>query len=121
MTESKQKYFQKALDWANSRSISELKANHEDFDPPKSFVNKSTDQSVQADMSFKLNGKTRYFSEIALKTEKVQSLVTKWKLLSMMASMKGGKLFLLAPKGHKMFTEKIVERYNINAIIYSLS
>ncbi len=120
MTDTKEQYFQKAIDWARTKSISELKANHEDFEPPKSFTNRITEEVVQADLSFKLNGKTKYFTDIAVKTEKVQALVTRWKLLSMMASMKRGKLFLLAPKGHKMFTQKLVEQHNINAIVYSL-
>ena len=63
-------------------------------------------------------GRKSYF-EIALKTEDVRRRISKWMLLSTMALMKGGKLFLFAPKGHKTFAEKVVKKHLLNAeIIY---
>ena len=120
MYEEKLKYFDKAINWLSGKLYSELKSFHTEHENPSSFNNKSTGGQVQPDISFKLNNAGQYYMEISLKTDQVQALVTKWKLLSMMASMKRGKLYLLAPKGHKMFTQKLVQDYNINAIIYSL-
>jgi len=62
----------------------------------------------------------KHFVEIALKNDNERALATRWKLLSLMASMKKGKLHLLAPKGHKMFTQKITKKNDITAEIYSL-
>ncbi len=110
----------KAISWASGRAVVSLKANHDDYEAPKAFINKSTQEEVQADLSFKTPGGGKHFTDIALKSDKPQKLVTRWKLLSLMASLKNGKLFLLAPRGHKTFTEKLVNKYNINAVIYSL-
>lgn len=116
----KENYFKKALDWVQKKSISSLKAMTEGYEAPKVFTNTSTSETVQADISFTTQGGARHFTEIALKTDNTRKLVTRWKLLSVMASLKRGKLHLLAPKGHKMFTQKLVQRYNINALIHTL-
>ena len=116
----KEKYLKQAIDWVSKKPISDLKSIHEDHEDPKAFIRKGSEEKVQADLSFYMNGGCKYYSDISLKTENPQKLVTKWKLLSLMASLKRGKLFLLAPKGHKMFTQNLVKKYAINAIVYSL-
>ena len=53
------------------------------------------------------------------KTDNTERRISKWKLLGTLAKMKGGKLFLLAPKGHKSFTETIVKNHHLNAqVVY---
>ena len=117
---SKQSYFDKAIEWVSKKSTNSFKARAKGYDAPKVFKNKTTGEEIQADFSFQTEGGTKSYTEIALKSDSPQKLVTRWKLLSLMASMKHGKLFLLAPKGHKMFTLNLVNKYNINATIYSL-
>lgn len=117
---SKKDYIKKAIDWVNLKSVSTLKARAEGYDDPKVFTNRNTQDIVQADISFVSSGGAKNYTDIALKDEDPQRLVTKWKLLSVMASIKRGKLYLLAPKGHKMFTQRLVDQYNINAIVHSL-
>jgi len=116
----KQVFFDPALEWISKKSGSEIKALTEGYEPPRAFTNKETGEQIQADFSFVSMGGARSFTEIALKSEKPRDLVTRWKLLSMMAGMKRGKLYLLTPKGHKMFTKKLVDVYNINAHIHSI-
>ena len=117
---SKESYISDAIDWVNKRSATSLKANFDGFEKPKAFLNKSSDEEVRPDISFIGQGGEKNYTEIAVKEKKQQKLVTRWKLLSMMASIKRGKLFLLAPRGHKMFVEKLVRKYHINAFIYSI-
>jgi len=117
---SKKDYFKKALDWVNAKSTTSIKALTEGYEAPKIFTNTQTQDHVQADISFTTQGGAKHFTDIALKHDDKQKLVTRWKLLSIMASIKKGKLHLLAPKGHKMFTQKLVSKYNINALIHSL-
>ena len=117
---SKKDYLSRALEWANKKSISNLKATAEGYDEPGSFVNQSTEEVIQPDISFVTSGGSKHYSVIALKEDDIQELVTKWKLLSLQASVKNGKLHLLAPKGHKMFTQRLVNKYNINALVYSI-
>jgi hypothetical protein len=116
----KDQYMAQAISWVESKPSSSIKANSEGYESPKSFTNKMTDEVVQPDLSYESQGGARHYTEIALKNERPQQLVTRWKLLSVLASMKRGKLHLLAPKGHKLFTKRLVDRYNINALVYSI-
>lgn len=111
---------EKAISWTKKRGGESVRVHMEGYDQPKAFLNKRTQEEVMPDISFIAPGGAKHYTEIALKNDQPQKLVTKWKLLSLMASMKQGKLHLLAPKGHKMFTQNLVRKYNINAFIYSL-
>lgn len=53
--------------------------------------------------------------EIALKTENVRKITSKWRLLSTFAGQRGGKLFLITPRGHKAFVERLLEKDPIEA------
>jgi len=116
----KKDYLQKALDWISKKSTLTIKAKAEGYEAPKVFTNQSTQEEVQADISFVTQGGAKSYTDIALKSETPQKLVTRWKLLSTLAALKHGKLHLLAPRGHKMFTQNLVERYNISAVVHSL-
>ncbi|TPN84498.1 hypothetical protein [Aquimarina algicola] len=116
----KEKYLEKAVAWAERKPTISLKATIEGYEDPKTYKSKSTDEVVQADLSFITNGGAKHYTEVALKKDNPKDLVVKWKVLSFMASMKRGKLHLLAPKGHKAFTLKLVRRHNINAVVHPI-
>lgn len=116
----KKEYLSKALDWVKSKSTYTVKSQAEGYENTKTFTNKSSLETIQPDISYITNRGNKHFTEIALKSDKPQKLITRWKLLSTMASMKNGKLHLLAPRGHKMFTQRLVDKYNIRAMVYSL-
>lgn len=120
MIAEKEGFYVSALDWVKRKSGSSVKANTEGYDKPKSYTNTSTHEEVCPDISFVSMGGSKNYTEIALKQEDENQLVTRWKLLSVMAAMKSGKLFLLTPRGHKAFTEKLVNDYNINAVVHPL-
>lgn len=113
------KFFKKALNWAQNKGFKKIKANYGEFDNPKQFTRQKTGRSIVPDITAVNLGRKSYM-EIALKTDDVRKKVSKWKLLSTLAKMKGGKLFLLAPRGHKAFTERLVDRYNLKAQVVSL-
>ena len=61
------------------------------------------------------------YIEIALKTDDKKAMISKWKLLGTLAARKGGKLYLLAARGHKSFAEKIVQNHNLtNTTVVSI-
>ena len=110
---AKKEYFKKAINWARKRGISSIRANYDGYEQPSVFSKVDGEKPFTPDITGrKLDGK--FYIEIATKTENVQRNVSKWKLLSTLAKMKGGKLFLLVPKGHKAFTERILKRYSLN-------
>ncbi|MGB0521717.1 MAG: hypothetical protein ACPGJS_02095 [Flammeovirgaceae bacterium] len=117
---TKHEYLEKALTWVKKRASVSIKAKNNGYDDPQVFTSRASQEKVQADFSFITRKGEKHYTDIALKSEKPQRLVTRWKLLSTMASLKDGKLHLLTPRGHKSFTRKLVQEYNIRAAIYSL-
>ena len=116
----KDKYISKAIDWAKSRIAQSIRVKSDGYEEPKSFVNQTKDKVISPDLTYTTRSGSKHYSEIALKTEKAQDLVTKWKFLARLANMKSGKLHLLAPKGHLMFTRNLVKKYNIQAQVHSI-
>ncbi len=114
-----EEYFAQALEWVKKHGFDNIKSVHEDYESPGTF-NWSEDENglVPHITGLRTGGKS--YIELALKDENVQRRVSKWKLLSTLAARKGGKLYLLAPRGHKAFAEKLVEEYNLSAEIKGL-
>ena len=111
-------FIRKAVQWAEQRGYKKVKANCEEYESPTEYKRAEDDQPFVPDATGVLGGKKSYF-EIALKTENERRRITKWKLLGTLAHMKGGKLYLLTPKGHKAFTEGIVKQHLLNAeVVY---
>lgn len=114
-------YFPDAIDWAKTLRLSDLKANFEGYEAPRTFQRADEDISYTPDITGRRLTK-KFYVEIAMKDEDTTSMVSKWKLLSTMASMKGGKLYLLAPRGHKAFVQGLLDRYQLpNAELIYLS
>ena len=92
--------------------MTNIKANWEDFDTPSGYHRKGQDDSVVPDITGRKLGK-KFYVEIAMKADDMKRRVSKWKLLSTLASMKGGKLFLLAPKGHKAGVARALKKFDL--------
>ncbi len=111
--------YEKAILWAKRKGFNDLKANTENYDQPSSFTRQGIDTPLIPDITGQsLGGK--HYVEIAMKGESEQDTVSKWKLFSAMANMKAGKLYLLAPKGHRAFTDKLVKKYNVDATVVNI-
>ena len=108
------KYYTKAIAWASKKGFSSIKAKIEDFETPTSYASPNKELEYTPDITGKKRTKKSYF-EIVEKTENVSSKVSKWKLLSTLAAMKGGDLILFAPRGNKAFTERLIKKHNLNA------
>lgn len=107
-----------AVQWAKKRGFKKIKANCEDFETPTPYVRKGKEQTFVPDVTGMLRGKKSYI-EIATKWNDVRRKISKWNLLSTLASIKGGKLFLIAPRGHKSFAKEVVKKHKLNAeVIY---
>lgn len=117
--EEKRDYIEKAIEYAKTKGFKDFKANLDDFDDPKSFTKVSSDKEVLPDFTAKRRGKKHYF-DVSIKTDNVQPLITKWKLLSQLAELKNSKLILFAPRGHKAFTERLTKKYKVPAQVEAL-
>jgi len=111
--------FENAIAWAKKRGIKSIKANTEDYETPSKFTRPGEEEAYIPDITG-VQSTSKCYVEIAQKQENVQRVISKWKLLSRMAEIKGGRLYLLAPRGSKAFTEKIVEQHSLKARIESI-
>ncbi len=118
-TEEKTDYIEKAIEIAKAKGFKDFKASIDDFEDPKSFTSVSSDNEVLPDFTAKRRGKKHYF-DVALKTDNIQPLITKWKLLSQLAELKNSKLILFAPRGHKAFAERLTKQYKVTAEVEAL-
>lgn len=102
------------------RGYQNVRANLDGYDTPAKLSRaKEDDEAFIPDATGVLNGKKSYF-ELAQKTDDLQEVVTKWKLLSNLASYKNGKLFLVVPHGHLAFTNRILNNYPIQAEVIKI-
>lgn len=109
----------KAIKWAEQQGFSGIKAKDEEHETPTAFQKKGDEDAFVPDVTGVKLG-TKSYIEVATKLDDVQRKISKWKLLSTLAGMKRGKLYLLAPRGHKAFTDKVVKNYNIEATVVSI-
>lgn len=120
MTDDKKVYLRKALDWVEKRDFQEVRSVLEGYDPPMSFTSSTSQLEVQPDITALKGGTSKSYIEVALKSDTPEDTVTRWKLLSTLASMKNGQLFLLIPRGHKAFAAGLVETHSLNAKMISI-
>lgn len=112
--------FEKAINWTKKKGFKKIKANTDDFESPTALTNQLRDTTVIPDITAQKYGRKSYI-EIATKQDNKQALISKWKLFQALASSRGGKLYLLAARGHKAFTERIVKDYKLtNTQVVSL-
>ena len=111
-------FINKAILWAEKQGFTTIKANLEDYEMPTQYTKPGEEEPFIPDVTG-MQMDRKIYVEIATKADNIRRKVSKWKLLSTLAGMKGGKLFLLAPRGHKTFAEEMVKKHHLNAkIIY---
>jgi hypothetical protein len=101
--------------FVNSKGYQGIKANVAEYETP-SRLQRQDDEAFIPDITGVKAGRKSYF-ELAMKTDTVQDAITKWKLLSSMARLRNGKLYLIAPKGHYTFAQKLVKDNSILATV----
>ncbi len=111
----KDELYSKAVQWAERKGFKKIRAKVDEYETPQSFYKPSTDKTVTPDITGVKMGIKSYI-EIALKTDDKKAIISKWKLFGTLASRKGGKLYLLAARGHKSFTERMVHKHNLTNV-----
>ena len=108
-----------AIQWVKKRGYHDIKANVDSYEDPVQYRSADDGEPMIPDVTALQSNRKSYF-EIAMKSDNMTATISKWKLLSTLAQRKGGKLFLLAPKGHKAFAEKLAKQYQLSAEIVAL-
>lgn len=112
-------FIERAAEWAERKGFKSVKANCEDYQTPKRFARREEEITVTPDVTGMKNGRKSYI-EVAIKTEDNRRNISKWKLLSALARRTGGKLILLAPRGHKAFAERQLNKHFLMAELISI-
>ncbi|MFT5077328.1 MAG: hypothetical protein ACJAX7_002394 [Saprospiraceae bacterium] len=116
----KDAYLEKAIEWAEKKDTISLKSISEGYEDPKIYISKTTQEEIQADVSYVTHGGVKHYSVVALKNENPKKTVAKWKVLSFFASMKKGRLHLLVPNGHKSYINRLVNSNDLNVVVHAL-
>ncbi|MBR9832767.1 hypothetical protein [Acidiluteibacter ferrifornacis] len=96
------------------KGFDDIRSVSKDYDSPVPFKKKDSEIQFTPDITAK-NRRGKHYFEIAQKTDDVNQIVSKWKLLSTMADLKNGQLNILIPFGQNKFTEQLVHEHDIKA------
>ena len=110
----------KAIKYVENRGFKNIKTKLDGYESPNSFAQKKEDNEYTPDITAE-NARGKFYFEIAQKTDKVNSLVSKWKLLATLVEMKNGGFSILVPYGLNKFTEDLVNNYKIDANLIKMS
>lgn len=116
---TKQIYVEQAASWAKGHGFSDIMANTEGYQKPIAYGRQQDGQSFTPDVTGKQLGQKSYF-EVVLKTSDMNDLVSKLKLLYQLATLNGGQLYLMAPKGHLPFARTVAADCRIAAEVINL-
>ncbi|MFN8348876.1 MAG: hypothetical protein U0X91_28005 [Spirosomataceae bacterium] len=117
---NKETYILEVVKWLKKRGFEDIRANAEGYDPPVGYALQSDEEKYIPDVTGKLFSESSYF-EVVLKTDKINRTVSKLRLLSTLAAAKGGKLFLMAPRGHFNFAKDITVQHQIHAEVIKIA
>lgn len=106
---------EKVLPKLTTIGFGDFKADLPEFSRPKRFLMfGSKDNFYMPDISATRRGK-KAFIEISTRKADEQRLISKWKLLSKLASSTGGFFGIVTPSGTIKFTKDLLEAHQIEA------
>lgn len=115
----KQSYVQRVADWARAHGFVDIRANVDGYEKPISYDRQQDGESFMPDVTGKQFDQKSYF-EVVIKTNEVTQLVSKLKLLSQLAALRGGQLYLMVPKGNLPFAKTMVVDSRVTAEVINL-
>ena len=119
--EEKEKFLEVIIEkLIEPKGFDSFKANLAAYEKPAQLVQNGTGDIFTPDITAMKNDHKSYF-EVAQKTENVQRTVSKWKLLNALAKRRGGKFYLVSPRGHFKFVDDIVKKYHLQLNIIRLN
>ena len=116
---NKEAYIQRVADWAKARGFNDIKANTEGYEKPITYGRQQDGEAFIPDVTGKQFEQKSYF-EVILKTDDVNKLTSKLKLLGQLAAVRGGSLYLMVPKGNLPFAKTLVTNTRITAEVVNL-
>ncbi|GAB3550066.1 hypothetical protein [Spirosoma fluminis] len=116
---NKKAHIQRVADWARSHGFVDIKANADGYEKPITYDRQQDGLSFTPDVTGKQFNQKSYF-ELVIKTDEIKPLTSKLKLLSQLAAVRGGQLYLMAPKGNLPFAKLMRDSCQISAELVHL-
>lgn len=113
--ESYSKYVNEIIPLLKRKGYHNFKADLPDYEVPSKFTLQGEVEIIyMPDISAVYQGRPSYI-EISSRTDNVEQLVSKWKLLSKVLGMKDGTFNIVTPRGTIKFTREVLAKHNIEA------
>ncbi|WP_428656048.1 hypothetical protein [Runella sp.] len=115
----KKVYIPKVIEWVKRNGFEQIRANLEGYEMPIAYEPTNSHERLIPDVTAKLLFEKSYF-EVVVRTKEVDKTALKLQLLSILASYKGGQLYLMAPQGHYNFAKTLLLKNTINGKIVKI-
>ena len=113
--------YEKAIGYVKSKGYDKVRANAEGYDAPTTFRRDEEGGIIMTPDITGVKSRRKYYFELAEKDLDLDVLpFPSGSSSASVANAQNGKLFLLAPHGHKAFATRVVEKHNIDAEVVAL-
>ena len=106
---------QLAKTYLENLGYSNIKADLEGYESPKSYHKKGSDVDVTPDIVAEKEGRKHIF-DLSLKSEKPRLLKSKWLFLNTLSQIKSYRFRLITMRGHYKFTNETVGAINLETV-----
>ncbi|GGW72741.1 hypothetical protein DFQ11_101117 [Winogradskyella epiphytica] len=118
ITQDKSKYtleLSQSISYLENLGYSNIKADMEGYESPKSYHKKGSDIDVTPDIVAEKEGRKHIF-DLSLKSQKPRLLKSKWLFLNTLSQLKSYRFRLITTRGHYKFTNEIIEDINLDTV-----
>lgn len=118
ITQDKDKYAEElhqSISYLENLGYSNIKADIEGYDSPKSYHKKGSDIDVTPDIVAEKEGRKHIF-DLSLKSQKPRLLKSKWLFLNALSQLKSYRFRLITTRGHYKFTNETIDDINLDTV-----
>ena len=118
ITQDKEKYVEElnlSISYLENLGYSNIKADIEGYDSPKSYHKKGSNIDVTPDIVAEKEGRKHIF-DLSLKSQKPRLLKSKWLFLNTLSQIKSYRFRLITTRGHYKFTNETIDELNLDTV-----
>ena len=118
ITQDKIKYTEElneSISYLENLGYSNIKADIEGYETPKSYLKKGSDIAVTPDIVAEKEGRKHIF-DLSLKSKKPRLLKSKWLFLNTLSQIKSYRFRLITKRGHYKFSNETLDAINLDSV-----
>ncbi|MDN3492972.1 hypothetical protein [Winogradskyella bathintestinalis] len=118
ITQDKEKYAEElneSITYLENLGYSNIKADIEGYETPKSYHKKGSDIDVTPDIVAEKEGRKHIF-DLSLKSQKPRLLKSKWLFLNTLSQIKSYRFRLITKRGHYKFSNETIDDINLDTV-----